>query len=161
MRLSKSTLCLPIGRVLGSIGLAIALLSGAATAENFYRWVDDAGVVHYGSMPPQGVDAVKIKASGASGKTSRERTADKNGAIVPETDAPNLADLPPEEIERRRKVDERMKQDCESEKTRLEALNKPGRIRMQGEDGSHHFLSQNEIFTEIQSTKQRIKETCQ
>lgn len=48
------------------LGLAVALATGtAAQAADVYRWTDEAGKVHYGSQPPQGVDAELVGVPGA------------------------------------------------------------------------------------------------
>lgn len=141
--------------MIASAGLAALLIAGNANAEDYYKWVDASGVVHFGSMPPQGVQATKIKSLG--------KTAPKGaGKDSTKADAEKASEqLPPEEIERRRKVAERMEKDCKNEKSRLEALNQPGRIRMDDGDGGYKYLSQDEIYEEIRRTKQRVSEVCQ
>jgi len=140
---------------MASLGVTVFLYASPSLAEDFYKWVDEAGVVHFGSMPPQGVEATKMKSYGKSKKALADEKAKDSSA---ENES---GKLPPEEIERRRKVAEKMKSDCKNEKERLEALNKPGRIRMDQGDGKSRYLSQDEIYEEIRRSRQRIKETCQ
>ncbi|MCH8544842.1 MAG: DUF4124 domain-containing protein [Alcanivorax sp.] len=47
------------GAILALLGLA--LLSQAASAQSFYRWVDDSGVTHYSESPPEGHESREIR----------------------------------------------------------------------------------------------------
>lgn len=54
-----------------ALHLALGLLcactvASSAVAEQFYKWTDDKGVVHYGSTPPPGVQSVRKSVSGAA-----------------------------------------------------------------------------------------------
>ncbi len=43
------------------IGTVALFLATAALGEEFYRWQDDNGQIHYGQQPPEGVEAKPIK----------------------------------------------------------------------------------------------------
>ena len=51
-----------VGVMLPAIGLA--LLSQAASAQTFYRWVDDNGITHYSESPPEGLDSREVRTHG-------------------------------------------------------------------------------------------------
>ncbi|TVZ38384.1 uncharacterized protein DUF4124 [Alteromonadaceae bacterium 2753L.S.0a.02] len=149
----------PLKFHLPSVAALILLLSFAyqANAQDYYRWMGEDGVVHYGSNPPPGVEAEKIKTHGGPKKAPDTANNDTAPGVASETDTANL---PPEEMERRRKVAEAQKRVCEDEKNRLEVLNKPTRIRMKQPDGSTKILSQDEVMKEIQTSKKLIEENC-
>ncbi|MFT5084977.1 MAG: hypothetical protein ACI9Y1_003034, partial [Lentisphaeria bacterium] len=86
--------------------LLFSLVSSAAFGEDYYRWVGENGVVEYGSTPPKGVQAVKIKTYGNSSEIKHTDTGKKTGTAV---DAEEL---------QKQIVDQR-KQQCEDEKERL------------------------------------------
>ncbi|WP_028876294.1 DUF4124 domain-containing protein [Teredinibacter turnerae] len=129
-------------------------LSANSLADEYYRWKDDAGVVHYGALPPAGVEAEKIKTYGGKKQSSRV-TASAEASSSSSSGA-----LPPEEQERRKKVAEAQKEACDAEKSRLELLNKPTRLRMKDESGNVRVLSQDEVMKEIELSKKFISDNC-
>ncbi|WP_075186679.1 DUF4124 domain-containing protein [Teredinibacter haidensis] len=140
------------------VGCAVVLVAGfqagTSYAEDYYRWVGEDGVVHYGSTPPKGVEAIKVKTYGDQG-TPAASTAEAEAKEIEEE-----ANLPPEEIERRRKVAAKQQEICDEEQKRLEVLNRTGRIRMKQPDGSLRYMTQDEIQAEISTSKQVISDTC-
>jgi hypothetical protein len=143
-----------------SLATALALcghISGSH-AEDYYRWVNDDGVTHYGSTPPQGVEAVKVKAYGGQ-NTAAPSESDEAAS---ETEDLSLDDenLPPEERERRRKLADKQRKICDDEKSRLSVLEKNGRIRMKEQDGSYRYMTQTEIQAEIATSKNIMKDVC-
>lgn len=46
--------------------LCACAVSRPAVAEQFYKWTDEKGVVHYGSTPPPGVQSERKSVSGAA-----------------------------------------------------------------------------------------------
>jgi len=142
---------------------AITLLAGlsvTATANDYYRWVDGEGVTHYGATPPQGTNAVKVKTWGGTSTPVDDEPASTEPAAAAEDDLGVEENLPPEELERRRRVEEKQKEVCDTETKRLEVLNRPGRIRMKQPDGSYRYLTQSEIQQEIATTQQVIADAC-
>ncbi|SMF42931.1 protein of unknown function [Alteromonadaceae bacterium Bs31] len=140
-------------------GIVLTAFSVTSFAEDYYRWVGADGVTHYGSSPPQGVEAVKVKTYGGAGAGEDSPEASFTGAAADEP-AADEANLPPEEVERRRKVAEKQKEVCEAEKKRLEVLNRPGRIRMKQPDGTARYMTQDEIQQEIATTNQVMADAC-
>lgn len=128
-------------------------LSVTALSEEYYRWTDESGIVHYGSTPPSGVEATKVKTYGS--KANRGTTP-----ANPSTDAAASGNLPPEEAERRRKVADAQKKACDEEKSRLELLNQPTRLRMKDAEGNTRVLSQDEVMQEIEVSKKFIQDYC-
>jgi|GEM_PF-1151956 len=141
--------------------VCLAISSPIALSEEYYRWLDEQGVVHYGSTPPPGVEATKVKTYGGSSKSTNTTRNTPSSETKAEAPMEDLSNLPPEEVERRKKVAEAQKKVCDQEKARLAVLNKPGRIRMKQPDGSFTYMSQDEIQSEIATTKSVINDACQ
>lgn len=129
--------------LIASLVIAGASLVGAhAVAEDYYRWKGDDGVIHYGSLPPHGVEAVKVK------------TYSNPSAKAPDEQQSNGADKQQAAIEAR-------KQQCLDEKARLDTLRSSGtRIRMTQPDGTTKYLTPEEVATEISSSEDFINQAC-
>ena len=56
-------------------GIAALLLTGAAFAEQAYRWVDEGGVVHFSDRPHPGAVQIQLPTSGRSSATTRAAVA--------------------------------------------------------------------------------------
>ena len=54
--------------------LALALLGSAAPAmaDKYYKWVDDNGVTHYGTAPPEAGDSQSVRTYGPSSDQGKE-----------------------------------------------------------------------------------------
>lgn len=130
------------------VATILAVVSQAALAENYYRWVDEKGGIHYGSTPPAGIKADKIKSVGT---TATKPSTSKGGA----KQASSNVD------QQKQKAAAIRQEQCKQETSRLKTLEKSGtRIRMQQEDGSLKYLSPEEISSEIEDTKRFIRDTC-
>lgn len=131
---------------------AVSFANTAAAAE-YWRWKGEDGVIHYGSTPPKGVDAEKVKTYGGvsrSAETQSDGASSSDGAKAAQPEE----ELTPEMQARR---DAR----CKEERDRLAVFKRPGRIRMTQADGSTKYMSEQEIAQEIAITNQVIADTCQ
>ncbi len=134
---------MPTLRTLKLAVMAIAVFyASAITAGEYYRWMDEQGVTHYGSTPPQGVDAELV--STYDDAPTKEPKSSEN------------------DIQRQQQaMRNQREQECASEKSRLSTLKTSGtRIRMRQEDGSSRYLTADEIQKEIEQSEQFIKEAC-
>jgi len=132
-------LCLPL------------LLSPAAHAGKFYKWVDDNGVTHYGEMPPNTETAsivnVKTGASSDQGKAVDEleaRRKEMQAASEPK---------PTTQAELDEKNKKTMQNNCKIQRQNLAQLNNGGRIKYTDEKGESGYLTDEEIAarkTEVQ-----------
>ena len=129
-----------------------ACLSNTSVAENYYQWVDEAGITHYGSAPPAGITAKKIKSSG--------KTAPSHQTTNPTVNHnDSLASKKTEERKKELLV-ERQAQ-CAQEKERLQTLTARGRrIRMEDESGNSRYLNAEELAKEISTSEQFLQEAC-
>ncbi len=120
--------------------------ASAVFAESYYRWKDETGQVHYGSRPPHGVEAVKIKAHGG-------------GTSEVESDKASQKMTQEEKVDPQAIIAQRQKQ-CEEERNRLSTLKSSGRIRMTQEDGSTRYLTAEEVAKEVKMSQEFLKEAC-
>lgn len=134
--------------------MGICLMSGSALAADYYRWVGEDGVTHYGSMPPIGVKAEKMKSSGGSGSSTQTQGSDneKNTAV---TSNPEIS------AERKQELLAERQAQCTQEKDRLKTLTAKGsKIRMQDEKGNARYLNAEELAKEVSMSEKFIREAC-
>ncbi len=124
-------------------------ITSAQAEEAYYRWVGDDGVVHYGSRPPQGVDAVRIKTKGFPSASDAEKSKKEVTEAQQDTEVQTQAAIA------------QRKQQCADEKSRLHTLKTSGaRIRMKDPDGTIRYLTPQEIASEISAGEQFLKQAC-
>lgn len=135
---------------LSLIALCFCLATAQLHASAYYRWVDENGVTHYTSTPPQGIASEKVTSSSSGSSRAAESNAapttdDKNkAAVADETDPANFKD--PER--------------CAAAEKRVETLQNNSRIRMRSEDGELRFLTPEEIQETLEEAQQAIRESC-
>lgn len=124
-------------------------------AEEYFRWVDSQGVTHYGSTPPPGVEAHRVKTHGTRHVPEPTKQAQIN------TDSSSDAEALAEHKNKAEAAQKRQQKRCKKEKQRLSKLRSSGsRIRMKMEDGSIRYLSEGEILNEIANSETFIRELC-
>ncbi len=150
-----------IMRKMKSVGSSLVLLTcviaASVQAAEYYKWIGEDGVIHYGATPPKGVEAELVKTYGGVATSSSQDAAPPAGATTTtnnSTASPPPAKLTPEQVAAK---NER----CAQERERLTALSKPGRIRMTQADGSVKYLSEEEIAREVEVTKKVIADSCE
>ncbi|WNO09875.1 DUF4124 domain-containing protein [Teredinibacter sp. KSP-S5-2] len=146
----KSTMLKPLLFATALTVTTVAFVSSVSAAE-YYRWQDEDGTQHYGSTPPQGVKAERIKVSGGKPSPAPSTSSSSSKTKPPET--PPAVQLTPEQIAIQ-------KEKCQVERDRVAALKKGGRIRMEADDGSTKYLTQQEIDSEISISEKVINDTC-
>jgi len=128
-------------------------LSNTSIAANYYQWVDEAGITHYGSTPPAGITTKKIKSSGnttPSQQPTTTPTANHSDSLV----------NPKAEEHKKELLVERQAQ-CAQEKERLQTLTAKGRrIRMEDGNGNTRYLNAEELAKEISTSEQFLQEAC-
>lgn len=144
-----------MGRMLLT-GSLLLTLSVSAMASQVYKWVDDKGVTHFGTQPPQGQPATQINT-----KVPQIRSVAPTS--TPSTDSASDA---------QKAIDEKVKQDvaakederkkyCEQVRTSLSQLKNNPRIRVTEENGEVRRIDENERQTRIQEAEKAIQEHCQ
>lgn len=142
-------------RIVSSLSICLlgACINNTSIAANYYQWVDETGVTHYGSTPPAGVAAKEIKASGNTAPSPQVTTNPINN---------HNDSLTTQKAEERKKelLIERQAQ-CAQEKERLQTLTARGRrIRMEDKNGNAHYLNAEELAKEIAISEQFLQEGC-
>ena len=128
------------------------IISSSSFAEDFYKWKDADGVTHYGSSPPLGVNAKKVRTYGSSKNIAEDEdvsarkklsatSGDESVALDPETKA-------------------KMDKNCNIEKQRLSTLKSGRPIRMTKADGTQGLLTQAELSSEIAKSENAITALC-
>lgn len=136
-----------------SIFLITAYLSNVSIAANYYQWVDEAGVTHYGSTPPAGITVKEIKSSGNT-------TSSQKAAASP-TNSHNDSSAAQKKEERKKELLAERQAQCAQEKERLQTLTAKGRrIRMEDENGDPRYLNAEELAKEVSISEQFLQEAC-
>lgn len=132
------------------IAIPFGLACTATYAESYYRWKDENGQIHYGSRPPIGVDAEKVKTYGGRTTTEESSPATAGAASGPEaTEETNT-----------QKIAAERKQQCDQERQRLATLKSTSRIRMQNDDGSTRYLTPEEVSKEMSMSQDFLNNAC-
>lgn len=142
--LSLTLSALTLSLLMGSVGLQ--------AADKVYKWVDDEGVVHYGTRAPDDREA---------------------SSFTPHTghSEPVTYDFGPDEEEQNSrttqnndKQQERVTlhdpERCEAARNNLKALNNFGRVKVKNADGDFHYLTEEEQQERIKEAQQVIDEAC-
>lgn len=132
--------------------LAAGASAAVSQAATYYRWVDDEGVPHYTSTPPQGVISEKVNMG--SGRAPVSDTP--SSATHDETDQgqPQPADQTTTAQTSANKAY------CEKARQRLQTLQSGRRLRMSTEDGGFRYLNEEDIQREIAETQKNMDESC-
>ncbi len=144
-----------IWTVCAAILCSLIVYSTPSIADDYYRWVDSQGVVHYGSRPPKGVKAEKIKAYG--GTAAAPKTTSSNN-----TPSQGKKTLSKQEKQERQQLIAQRQEVCKQERDRLRTLQTPGRrIRMEQDDGSTRFLTPQEVADQVSESQEFLSQSCQ
>ena len=129
-----------------SLVCALPLLSGQVSAkkEEYFRWKDAKGTTHYGSTPPQGVNAAKVTTKSRSQVPAKEQAS----GVSAHEDTISKATH-----ERNRT--------CENEHKRLKTLTTPdANIRLTDANGNKRLLTAEEIAKETKASQDFIAQAC-
>jgi hypothetical protein len=146
------------------IACILLLLAAPALADDIYRWVDKNGTVHFGSLPPQGVDAELISSVPAA---PAEAPADPN---APDPAFANPAEKSPgqiarEEREARRAEQQKQKADlepqCVAMRQQVEELEPHTRVIVRDKDGTVRRLEDDQRLKAVADAKAFIADNCE
>ena len=128
--------------------LAGALITSPAIASKVYKWVDENGVTNFGEHPPKNAKAQVIKPNtGHSEPVNYDTPAPEQSAERAQVQEQPQASL---------KNPER----CEIAQRNLKTLQNFGRVRVPNEDGSFHYLTEEEQQERLKETQQAVDESC-
>lgn len=154
-------------RILFAI-LALSLAT-ITQADGIYKWVDENGVVHFGSQPPQKIQVEVVKAP----KSQRfKQWQQEQDALVAErqmkTDsetaeaAPSKPERPavaPAEAPSKAELAARA-QRCKSAQLRLQELQNHSRVREVDANGNYRVLGEEERQQRIRQAQQVVQTNC-
>lgn len=143
---------------------AIALMAATAvTAQQIYRWVDTDGVVHFGNLPPEGVEAqaISVRANTVQSVPARkamepgagEAPADGDPAAAGDGGAAPAADLSFAAQRRKDRADRRVEQAeearelaarCAAMREQKAWVEPSPRVLVQDDDGTTRRLDDSE-----------------
>ncbi len=135
-----------------ALGLTGLLAAVQVQATQIYTWVDDNGVTHFSERPPKNVKASIIRPkTGHSEPVNYDNPATTEASPAPTAQAranpaPQAANRDPER--------------CEQARKNLETLQNFGRIRIRADDGSFHYLTEEEREQRLQETQTVINQEC-
>ncbi|MFT0211736.1 DUF4124 domain-containing protein [Pseudomonas sp. F1_0610] len=136
-------------------GLCAALFAGVAQANAIYQWTDAQGSIHYGSKPPDGVNAKIIS-------TGQQRSFGSNTepAKVDEPNKPaTQADIDKKVQEEAAERDKKLQEYCTNIRNNLAQLKYNSRV-MSNENGVVVRLTEEERQARIVEAENGIKEYC-
>lgn len=151
--------------------LILAMLLAAAPAWSaLYKWVDEAGRVHYSDQPPPGTAKNKQTIEVSRPAPS---AAPRTGDSAPKAAAKSPAELEMEfrkrqteasEAEAKKQKDAQAnsekQRNCTDAKNRVAALEKGGRITKYGPGGEQQYLSDEEIGKELVQARKTADSWC-
>jgi hypothetical protein len=151
------------------VSLAVVLAASPAFAQQMYKWVDQAGKVHYSDQPPpetaKGGKKLEIRAApaGASGTTTAAAPAGAKSAADLDMDF-RKRQLQKAEADQKAKKDaeanvEKQK-NCTEAKNRMTSLERGGRVSRYGPNGEQQFLTDEEIAREVVAQRKVIDSWC-
>ena len=127
------------------VALTLTLTSTVVVAEDYYKWVDEHGVTHYGQRAPKNT------------KTSKGTT--QTGHSEPSIyTAPKKDEVSETAEEEQQSLKDPMR--CKAAKSNLETIKTSSRIKVKGEDGEFSYLSQDEIAKRKQEAQKAVDESC-
>ncbi|MBN8430360.1 MULTISPECIES: DUF4124 domain-containing protein [Microbulbifer] len=150
MRTTVTTLC-----------FTLSLLATAAQADGIYKWVDENGVVHFGSQPPQQeeVEVVKAPKSERYKKWQEEQQAllaQRKMTTAAKADNNQTAEQTVQPAENTDSGEAEMaarEQRCRSAQQRLQELERHARVREVDASGNYRVLPEEERQQRIKQTK--------
>lgn len=132
----------------------LLLVSSHAVAA-IYKWKNENGQIHYGSMPPpQGIPYQKMGIN----TTYTPTPAPKTKAVNPKS-AKSSADKATDE-KNPAYTKEQQATLCNNAKNDLATLNKAGRLRVKQEDGSSAVMSDKDKAARMKTMQDMMKKHC-
>ncbi|MDM1707484.1 DUF4124 domain-containing protein [Thiopseudomonas alkaliphila] len=129
-----------------------------ASATDIYRWVDNAGVLHYGAQPPANY-AAELVVSGSYNTPKAEAPAQQASPIQQvDTEQQQLLN---QQVKKQVEAEaEKRKKYCATVRQNLAQLENNPRLMSQEETGEVRRLTEEERQARIAETRQSISEHC-
>lgn len=159
--------------LMATLTLSLGLMA-AAQADGIYKWVDEDGVVHFGSQPPQEkqVEVVKAPKSQRYRQWQDEQQAlqakqqlttaakpdEGQPAAAPTQAARENAEEQQEQLDKAEMA--ARAQRCQSAQQRLQELVSHARVREVDASGGYRVLPEEERQQRIQQTREILQNNC-
>lgn len=141
--------------------LALALLGGAApaVADKYYKWVDDNGVTHYGTAPPEDGGSEAVRTYGPSSDQGKELKALQEQRENANR-ARDQAEKQAREAERVTEEPEAVaKERCEGHRKNLDTLENKPIVRVENpETGEREVIDQARRDEMIETTRAALED---
>ena len=146
---------------LPGIGAAAALFliisATPASAETYYRWLDDRGnPVNSDRPPPAGTDYEVV----STGSKLKRQVGAQEGAVPPEVEPRVGNEFEPVNTAKQPAVMEKNPEYCRRARENLEALNNFARITIQDENGDIRYIDDEERAAQIAEAQATIEQHC-
>ena len=144
--------------LLSALCLAL-LLSPAAYAGKYYKWVDSEGVTHYGESPPDTETAavVNVKTGASSDQKQAIEALEAKRKAAEETSNPPQADEESAIEKENRKI---MENNCKIQRQNLSQLKANRRVKVTDDNGQIRYLNDDEIQNRQSEIEKYIAENC-
>ncbi|WGL18175.1 DUF4124 domain-containing protein [Microbulbifer bruguierae] len=152
-----------------TLGLSLAAV---VHADGIYRWVDEQGVVHFSSHPPQkeGVEVVKAPKSARFRQWQQEQdalaaqralaTASKPEDAVESTESQQQSDNQDSQQALNKAEMAAREQRCRNAQQHLHELESHARVREVDASGNYRVLPEEERQQRIRQAKQTLQNNC-
>lgn len=151
----------PLAVLSATLALALSLtLTVAPTLaqDGMYRWVDEQGRVHYGQVPPSGVQAERMRRAAPPADQAAQERLERELEARAEREQQSRTE---EETRAQQEADRRMRQEnCERARSNLETLTSRGSRVTLREGDQYRMLDEEERQSMIERTRNQIREFC-
>lgn len=142
---------------------ALALtVSGAAFADNIYKWTDDEGNVHYGDRPSGEPTEQRMQITYARTSTrtvQRQQQRYQDSAARREEARGAAAEAEQKAADERAAADERMAK-CEQTRAQLKQMLEARRVYREDDDGERVYLDDDQRAEARDQAEELIEEYC-
>ena len=149
---------------------ALITIPQASADRIVFRWVDEAGIVHFGYRVPEGVNATEITLKPSSVEsTNPETSAGSSADLETAADAEDKAELSIAEQRRQSRAQRRQKytedkqkreSQCETMRRQKEFVEPSPRVLVQDEDGNPRRLEDSEREELLNQANAFLTENC-
>ena len=145
----------------------LLLVSGGATAEEIYRWVDDHGLVNYTQLKPHGTEVETITTKSGGAQVIAQQPPEPAPVVSPATGQPldaeqrkMLEGLQAAERARQDEVAKIKEHNCQQSRNVLARLSIKNRIRVKDENGDFRIMGEDERQKRIAEAHEGIALYC-
>lgn len=140
---------------------ALLILSPVEAANKFYKWTDDAGVVHYGENPPDPAKAQRINVKTGTSSDQEKAISDLEAQRAKAAEEAKAGEAGAERSRAAQENAEIMKQNCEVYRQNLGTLKASARVREKDSSGEYRYLTDEEKAAREKEAEDYLKQFCQ